>query len=101
MKEESLVIPAGMDVYGVLIDSPDLLRWSLVTSNQNTLGIQVAEQINKYQVETKTFLYTIYYICCCIMYILKVMLLKAYKVRFSRVKTYIERDRKRNEISIF
>jgi hypothetical protein len=52
MKKPALVVPQMVDVYAVLIDSPVLLTRSRVTSDLNTLGVNVATHINPFQVYT-------------------------------------------------
>ena len=44
-----------VDIYAVLIESQHLLRRSRVLGKENTLGVNIGEYINQYQVSLQHF----------------------------------------------
>ena len=50
MKSSAIVIPSAVTVYGLLVESEELLSTSALIDDERTLGFQVAKHINEYQV---------------------------------------------------
>lgn len=60
LKSGGLILPAEVKIHGLFIESEELESMSHVTGNDKTLGFQIADFINVFQVQKLTYFYHYY-----------------------------------------